>query len=272
MRHTGPVTGGERSLGLSGAPNARDLGGLPVRDGVVRPGLLLRAPALGRLTDEDVAVLGGYGLTDLLDLRHGSEIEVAPADRLPGGLHVAHIPIFDPAHPVFTYVSAVLLGQDLSEYQHLGMAGTPYAMRQIYRWFVESPMARAGFSTALHRIAEASGPLVFHCSAGKDRTGWLSVVLLTALGAGLDTATADYLATNTLQAGVNESIMRRLRDRRGIAPATLAPVLTAAPEYLAESLAAVERGYGGFDGYLRDALEVDDELVERLRKRLVRTA
>src|ERR1043166_8158977 len=117
-----------RTLGLHGAPNTRDLGGLPVAGGrTVRPGLVFRAPALGRLTDEDVAVLAGLGLTDLLDLRHGSEIEMAPPARLPAGPQVAHIPIFDPAHPVFTYVSAVLLGQDLDRYAELAVEGTPGA-------------------------------------------------------------------------------------------------------------------------------------------------
>src|ERR1700742_2965087 len=75
------VTAEPRSLGLVGAPNARDLGGLTVGDGrTVRSGLLYRAPALGRLTEQDVQRLGRCGLTDLLDLRHGSEIEVAPPD------------------------------------------------------------------------------------------------------------------------------------------------------------------------------------------------
>src|SRR5438874_11138728 len=115
-----------RSLGLTGARNARDLGGLATPDGhTVRPGLVFRAPALGRLTDGDVTILRGLGLTDLLDLRHGSEIVSSPPDRLPAGLAVAHIPIFDPAHPVFTYVSALLLGQDLDPYAHLAVEGTP---------------------------------------------------------------------------------------------------------------------------------------------------
>src|SRR2546430_12085861 len=126
-----------RSLGLVGAPNTRDLGGLPAVDGrTVRSGLVFRAPALGRLTDEDVAVLARLGLTDLLDLRHGSEIDTAPPDRLPAGPQVAHIPIFDPAHPVFTYVSAVLLGPDPSRYAQLAVRGSTAAQLTLHRWLV----------------------------------------------------------------------------------------------------------------------------------------
>jgi protein-tyrosine phosphatase len=75
----------ERSLGLVGAPNARDLGGLPVAGGRrVRRGVLLRSGAPGRLVDRDLDVLAGLRLALVMDLRHESEIALAPGDRLPG--------------------------------------------------------------------------------------------------------------------------------------------------------------------------------------------
>jgi protein-tyrosine phosphatase len=259
-----------RSLGLVGAPNARDLGGLAVADGrAVRAGLVYRAPALGRLTEHDVARLGRCGLTDLLDLRHGSEIEVAPPDRLPAGPHVAHIPIFDPAHPVFTYVSAVLLGHDLAAYEELGAEGTPGAMLAIYRWFVTSPAGRAGFGKALQRIADATGPLLYHCSAGKDRTGWLTATLLSALGADRDTVYADYELTNEVSAAVNESLLSAIATARGVDADLLRPVLVASPRYLNEAFAAADREYGGIDGYLRDGLGLDGDDLGRLQARLL---
>jgi protein-tyrosine phosphatase len=258
-----------RSLGLAGAPNARDIGGLPVEGGAVRPGLIYRAPALGRLTDQDVARLDRCGLTDLLDLRHGSEIDVAPPDRLPAGPQVAHIPIFDPAHPVFTYVSAVLLGHDLSAFEDLEAEGTPGAMLAIYRWFVASPAGRAGFATAMHRIADATGPMLYHCSAGKDRTGWLSAILLSTLGADMATIRGDYLLTNEIGAAGNEAILAAMGSRRGVDPDLARPVLAAAPEYLDESFAQVGRDYGSMDGYLRVGLGLDDQVIRRLRARLV---
>jgi protein-tyrosine phosphatase len=264
------VTAQRRSLGLVGAPNARDLGGLTVADGRrVRTGLVYRAPALGRLTEQDVQRLGRCGLTDLLDLRHGSEIEVAPPDRLPPGLHVAHIPIFDPAHPVFTYVSAVLLGHDLAAYSELSAAGTPGAMLAIYGWFVTSPAGRTGFGTALHRIVDGNGPLLYHCSAGKDRTGWLTAMLLTALGADRDAVYADYELTNEVSAAGNESLLSAIATSRGVDADLLRPVLLASPAYLDEAFAAADREFGGVDGYLRDGLGLDEDDITRLRARLL---
>ena len=236
---------------------------------MVRTGLVFRAPALGRLTDDDVATLGRLGLSDLLDLRHGSEIDTAPPDRLAGGPHVAHIPIYDPDHPVFTYISAVLLGHDLDAYAGLAVEGTASAMLAIYRWFVVAPAATTAFATALRRIAAASGPVLYHCSAGKDRTGWLSATLLGVLGVDRATIMADYLLTNEASGPDNEKVMEILGVRRGVPPELLRPVLTAAPEYLHAAYAAAEERYGSFDGYLRDGLGLDDAELTQLRHRLL---
>jgi protein-tyrosine phosphatase len=221
------------------------------------------------LTDQDVANLGRLGLTDLLDLRHGSEIEIAPPDRLPAGPQVAHLPIFDPAHPVFTYVSAVLLGHDLGRYAGLAVEGTPGAMLAIYRWFVTAPAARTAFGTALRRIAAASGPLLYHCSAGKDRTGWLSAVLLGALGADRSTIIEDYVLTNEVTASDVEKILGALNVGKGVPPELLRPVLDAAPEYLDAALAQMVADYGTLDRYLRDGLGLDEEELAALRARLL---
>jgi protein-tyrosine phosphatase len=262
--------GNLRSLGLTGAPNARDLGGVSAADGrTIRSGLVFRAPALGRLTDGDVAALARLGLIDLLDLRHGSEIEMAPPDRLPAGPQVAHIPIFDPAHPVFTYVSAVLLGHDLNRYAALAAEGTPAAMLAIYRWFVRDPAARNGFGTALRRIAAASGPLLYHCSAGKDRTGWLTALLLAALGVDRPAIVEDYLLTNEVTAVDMDKVVDLLNARKGVPPDVLRPVLDAAPEYLDAAFAQVDAEFGGLDRYLRAGLGLDDAELAGLRRRLL---
>jgi protein-tyrosine phosphatase len=262
--------GNLRSLGLVGAPNARDLGGLTGADGrTVRSGLVFRAPALGRLTEADVAALGRLGLTDLLDLRHGSEIEIAPPDRLPAGPQVAHIPVFDPAYPVFTYVSAVLLGRDLDRHAQLAVEGTPAAMLAIYRWFVSAPLARAAFGTAMCRIAAASGLLLYHCSAGKDRTGWLSAVLLGALGADRATIIEDYLLTNEVMAGDMAKLLDALNARKGVPPEVMRPLLDVTPDYLDAAFGQVELDYGTFDAYLRDGLGLGADELAALRARLL---
>jgi len=257
---------------LAGAPNARDLGGLVGAGGrAVRPGALIRASGLGRLLDDDLPTLEKLGVTCVIDLRSPAEIEVAPPDRLVGDPRVVHIPVHDPAHPVFTYVSAVMLGHDLGAYEALAREGTTGAMESIYRWFVSGPAAREAFAHAVRTIAEpTNAPLLYHCSAGKDRTGWLSAVLLTALGVEPDAIRADYLRTNDLADGTNEAIMGAMLVRRPSLDLTaIRPVLEARPSYLDAAYAEVAKVYGGMDAYLRDGLGVDEATVSALRARLL---
>jgi protein-tyrosine phosphatase len=257
------------TLGLVGAPNARDLGGLVTVDGGrLRRGALLRASALGRLSDQDVAALSKLDLSLVIDLRDPSEIRVAPPDRLPEPLPpTRHIPVFDAAHPVFTYISAILLGHGGADYAGLREQGTPAAMLAIYRWFVADAGARRSFGAALRAIAGAGGrPVLFHCSAGKDRTGWLSAVLLELLGVDRSVIVEDYLATNGYAQAVNLAIMDAMRAR-GLAvdPDTLLPLFEARLEYLSAAYAEVEREFGGVGGYVHAGLGIDRATIAALR-------
>jgi protein-tyrosine phosphatase len=261
----------EQGWRLAGAPNARDLGGLVgVDQRRIRPGLLLRSGALGRLTDEDLRLVETFGVRCVVDLRYRGEIDAAPADRIPGGARVAHLPVHDPAHPLFGYVSAVLLGHEPDAYVGLAQQGTPAAMADIYRWFVTGEAARRQFGAAVRLAAGDDLPLLFHCSAGKDRTGWLAVVLLTALGVEPAVIRADYLLTNERSAAVNEVILAAMRRRYpNLREESVRPVLEVRESYLDAAYDEVARSYGTFDAYLRDGLGCDDEIIDSLRARLL---
>ncbi|HEV7898069.1 MAG TPA: tyrosine-protein phosphatase [Planosporangium sp.] len=275
----------ERGLGLVGAPNARDLGGIVTADGRrVREGVLLRSCALGRLTDGDVARLTERKVACVVDLRDASEINAAPPDRLPmdPAPRIHHIPVFDPRHPVFTYVSAMLMGHDtaaadVAAGEMAAVApgeGPAGAMVAIYRWMVTDAGARAGFGAAVRAVAEAQGEtLLFHCSAGKDRTGWLSAIVLSVLGVDRDTIVADYLATNDYARATNVSIMNAMRAKgRAAQPGLLLPLFEARLEYLTAAYDEAERVYGGMAGYVRDGLDVDGDTTDAIRDLLLPAA
>jgi protein-tyrosine phosphatase len=269
----------ERSLRLTGAPNARDLGGLVTSDGrQIRTGRLVRSGGLGRLTDADLPVLATFGFACRIDLRHDSELTWAPPDRLPEPApRVLRLPLYDQAYVAFTQVASILSGAGVDDLAGdtalavLDEGGARAAMRDLYRWFVNGAGARALYATAVRAVADpANLPTLFHCSAGKDRTGWLAVVLLTALGVDPAVIREDYLRTNT----DNEGFQRLLLDllARRLPPAELTairPMLAARPEYLDEAYAEVERVYGSFDGYLRRGLGLDDRVLTSLRTHLL---
>ncbi len=270
------MTADGRALGLAGAPNARELGGLVGADGrPVRRGVLVRSGALGRLTDTDLPVLGELALACLVDLRHGSEVAQSPTRQLPDPApRVVHAPVYDEHHRVFSYVSyltALVSGGDLRPYADLAAQGVAAAMAEIYRWFVTGAEARASFGGACRALADpANLPALFHCSVGKDRTGWLSAILLTVLGVDRAAIREDYLHSNEATAHAQQRLLDRLAQRRpDMDPEAVRPLLQARPEYLAAAYQEVERRYGSFEAYLSGGLGLDAPTRQALRANLL---
>jgi protein-tyrosine phosphatase len=256
-----------RDLGLTGLPNARDLGGYPGAHGrSVRPGLLLRSEALTNATPEDVTALAQIGVETVVDLRGDSEVKSFGEGPWPG--RRVHVPTADLTQAVFSrMLSAGPDGEPLAE------AEAHQVMIDMYRQFVADESCRAAYAEAVALVTEQATqgtPILFHCTAGKDRTGWLAAIILTALGADRETVYADYLLTNeraTKGRGAESraKLLAQLRhlvgDRQPVAP-----LLDVRREYLQAAFDEAESKHGSFDAYLRNALGAD---VDRLRETLL---
>jgi protein-tyrosine phosphatase len=263
------------TLGLQKAPNARDLGGYAGAQGRrIRSGLLFRADSLHRLSEADLATLAELKLSCLIDMRSPREVVSVGADRLPTPppAQLVSLPVFDPEEKIFVSVG-VLLGRSTDATLPVADSATAgHLMRQLYRWFVSSPLARQTFAAAVRLIADEEAlPLLFHCTAGKDRTGWLSAVVLSALGVERDDVIADYLLTEELNAGSNEFLLTVLAKRM-IDPPAAVPLLQARREYIEAAFAEADARYGGMDGYLRDGLGLDEATLSALRSNLLEPA
>lgn len=238
-----------RSLRLAGATNFRDLGGYAGHQGrTVRWRRLLRSDHLARLTDEDIATLGaalGPGLR-VCDLRGVAERETA-ACIVPGAV-VHSLPI-EPT--IVQRLNELVAGG-----HRLTAADTVALMQDTYRGFVRqnTPRFAALFT---HLLAPTEAPLVFHCTAGKDRTGFAAALVLSALGVPREVVVHDFLLTN--------DHLRPHADWRGDLPEDVTRVLwgVQAP-FLEAAWAAVEEDFGSMDGYLRDGLGVGAAERERL--------
>ncbi len=239
---------------LENASNLRDLGGWPTVDGrIVRTGVVFRAPALVRLSAADEAAIAALGLRTVCDLRGMREAENTPVEL--AGARRAGLPI-EPT-----------VGASLRDILRTGIATghvTPEEMlellREAYQAYALQSFPRYRALFALLR-SEADLPLLFHCSAGKDRTGFGAALLLTALGVAWEHVVADYLATNRLW-------------RREIAeffelPAPVKDALLSAHEpLLASAFDAVRSEYGSVDLYLEHAIGLDGHAREELRAAL----
>jgi len=286
-----------RSLGLTGAVNARDLGGYRTGDGeVVRHGVVLRADALNRLGEDDLAVLASCGLRQVVDLRSLVEVREAGPDRIPGlpaaeivaaelsdtavtvertdpdGITLHHLPVFAADFDIYVALRNALADRDADHQRALlGDGKARQLMIGLYRWFVTDAVARERFATVLRLLAEPGGtPLLFHCSAGKDRTGWTAAVLLTALGVDRETVFEDYLLTNERSAALIEHIVDSF-GTRGLMkePALLLPVFLADRDYLEAAFEEVTAGWGTFERFWQDGLGLDDGVLDGLRANLL---
>ncbi len=266
------------TLGLANATNARDLGGQVTRDGRrVRAGILFRANSLHNLSEADLLVLADLRLACVIDLRELAEARTLGADRLPvPAPRLVELPVLDASENTDLFGLMRRAMRDGAEPDALDFlrpdapgGGAPAIMAETYRRFVSGPAGRTGFARALRLIADAQTlPLMFHCTAGKDRTGWLAATVLSALEVERDAIMADYLRTNELTSDAIAAI-RALLDGKVSDPTVIVPMLDARAIYLEAGFAEAEMLYGGMEGYLREGLGADDALLDSLRANLL---
>ncbi|MFI9360289.1 tyrosine-protein phosphatase [Kitasatospora sp. NPDC053057] len=262
-----------RSLGLRGAVNARDLGGYRTAGGrSVRGGVALRSDGLNHVTAEDLDPLGALGLRAVVDLRSSEEIREAGPDRLPDGVATHHLPLLAMDFDIHLMLRSALSDRSPRKQRSLLGNGRAAAMMTgLYRWFVTDPVARERFAALLRLLADPDGvPLLFHCSAGKDRTGWAAALVLTALGVERETVLADYLLTNERSAPVVDRVLEDFGSRGLMRePELLLPVFRADRDYLDAAFAEVEAGWSGFDAFWREGLGLDEDVLTGLRTNLL---
>ena len=239
----------DRSLGLSGASNFRDLGGYAGTGGrPVRWRRLFRSDHLAALTPEDARTFQQLGVTRTFDFRGTGERAAVPYD-LPGVTQHAL-----PIEPTVVQRMKDLL--DAGE--TVTPAHTVELMQHTYRAFVHDNATR--FRALFSHLLESDAPLVFHCTAGKDRTGFAAALILLALGVPRDVVMQDYLLTNDLYQ------MPVLDDSR--APREVLNVLWRVQEaFLDAALQAVDQDFGGPERYLAQQLHLSPAAHERLKAR-----
>jgi len=232
---------------------------------------VFRSGALCALTDRDLLTLEEVGMAQVIDLRGASEVSLFGPDRLPAGGACRHasLPVFDPELTVYAILGGTL---DAARAQQVLADGQGRElMIELYRGFVDAAPARVNFGAALNHVADGDRlPTLFHCTAGKDRTGWLAAVLLSLLGVPLDAVVADYLITNERLGDHVQAAVATLCAKQGIRdPGLIEPMIDASPSYLAAAFDEIGRTYGSFDEFLADGLGVSEDTQARLRQDLL---
>jgi protein-tyrosine phosphatase len=253
---SGGTTPFQRAGIMEGAPNFRDLGAYPSENGkhtVSRK--IFRSQMLAQLSDRDTAMIKEWGIRTVIDFRNNAEVSEEPS-RLPEGVKIIRLPI-DAGRNDTLQIMQQLMSGSLDSTQCVAF------MQEINCRFVTEfiPQYRAFFSILLQ--AE-SYPAVFHCTAGKDRTGFAAAMLLSALGVDWDTVMTDYLLTNQYLKPPAPALQLPEQAMLG-----LRQMWSVQPSYLYAAKEEILKRYGSIDNYLHQALNVGEAEKDRLKQYLL---
>jgi protein-tyrosine phosphatase len=251
----GAVVAGARNLGLSGLSNFRDLGGYPTAGGqTVRWGVAFRSDAL-LLDDEGIKFFTDLGIKAIYDLRSDHERETSP-NRLPGGDFVVR------------HLSVV--GEESARNAiEAGLTNGEAFLADLYVKILERSAGLIG--TVIAGLAdEKLLPAVFHCAAGKDRTGIVAAVLLLALGVEEELVLDDYELTSRYRNPelVKERIAH-LQEQHPVSAEGVAGLMRTPRWAMEGAVKEIENRYGGIDGYLTGAAEIPAQTLADLRRLLL---
>jgi protein tyrosine/serine phosphatase len=256
-----------RILALEGVANFRDYGDYATAAGArIRPQRLYRSASHALATDADLEIIDGLNLAVVVDLRRPVERQRAPSRRpagFTGQVIATEIGADEEDDPWWQFVA----NSDLSE-----EAFRNYLAR-YYRHAPFDPKLVDVFARYFLALAEAEGPVLIHCAAGKDRTGILAALTHQMIGVHDDDIIADYLLTNEA-IGMDQRVplmQQAIADGVGRAPSEAAVRVAMSVEaaYLAGALETIATRSGGVDAYLKDVLGVDAALRDKVAARLL---
>jgi protein-tyrosine phosphatase len=244
-----------RRVVLDGATNFRDLGGYATRDGgITRWRTVYRSDGLHELTASDLDRMGELGIRNVYDLRRDDERAVRP-NRVTSIALCLMSPV--EAGGVAAPDLAVLTDRRSGE----------LFLHRLY----EDMLVHSGavIGEVFWMLSAADGlPAVFHCHAGKDRTGLIAALLLELLGVDRETVLDDYQLTETFRGAGRAASLERL-VAEGMARDAAAGMIGAPRWAMAAPLARLDRDFGGVEAYLVERAGLDAVVLDRLKEQLV---
>ncbi len=254
------------SLKITSVPNLRDLGGYSTADDrIVASGLVYRADQLSGVTPEDMGKLAELNLTNAYDLRTAAEREKRP-DELPSGVNYVWLDVLADSPQAGPAQLELLMQDPQAANAELGGGKIEEGFRQSYREFVSLPSAQREFRNLFLALGDEDKlPAVFHCTTGKDRTGWAAAALLTLLGVPQETVMQDYLRSNDYILPAYQAAIDGFVAAGGDAEIPQA-ILGVKQEYLDAALDEMQRRYGSIENYFAEGLGIDEARQEALRK------
>ncbi len=240
--------------------NFRDLGGLKTRSGeTVKKHRLLRSGVLQDLPmNEHEILVDAYDLKTVVDLRRDDELVKHPDDQI-DGVKNYHISIMEGDTKTTTQET---LMQSIDEHDVHGL------MKGLYRQLIMNPYAQKQYRAFVEVLLnQKSGAVLFHCQAGKDRTGLAAAIILTILGVSESDIMEDYLKTNASRKQANEEMAKGLRAKGKTEQEIehFLALMSVSADFLEAAYDEATKNYGSFNAYITKALHVSDKERQKLK-------
>lgn len=256
---------------LEGLKNTRDLGGFPTKDGRhIRPCRLIRSGELFNGTEADMAALTQqYHLKKVLDFRTSKEREEHPDPELPGVVN-HHMPLLDEKAPGVTREGqdGDMMEQLLSFLMSSDFDSAGY-MAGIYEQIITGAMTQKQYGQMFDELlSQKEGAVLWHCTAGKDRAGIASILILSALDVPESIIEEDYLKVNEFYREDNEKLcdmMEKKTNNHSIRQGIL-DMFSVHKEYLERVMAVIQRNYGTMEDYLEMVLGLTPDKKAALKQ------
>ena len=260
-----------KRIQAEGLFNTRDLGEMRTADGrKIRSGLLFRSGMLAPATENDLTFLRSLGLTRIIDFRAPEEIQSKPDPEI-AGAEKYFLPADD-------NLGVGLRRDEEAERQLIEIvldrvaADPDYAveyMQDMYRRLASSPHSVSVYRNFIHLVLEnETGVTLWHCTAGKDRAGFASVIVEKILGVDDEVILADYLYTNECMEDELNRILVMLKNQpRALPEKALRQLFGAESSYFYALYDAINDVHGGWDAFLKNGLSIGESEIRRLRDR-----
>ncbi|WP_149525936.1 tyrosine-protein phosphatase [Sphingobacterium hotanense] len=243
----------ERLIPLEGPSNFRDIGGVKTKDGKqVKWGQFYRADALGSIQEDEFPYIESLKISKVYDLRSDEEIATSK-DNLPASIRWIH-------HPIFNGDNSAQMNAVMQKIKSGDMTAEDSRNLLITanKEFINSNLD--AFKVLVRELLDNEEPSLFHCTAGKDRTGLTSALLLSVLGVDKETVINEYLMTNyyTLPKMARKKDPKMAAAFANIDPQVMLPLMSVDRSYLEAAFTEIEKQYGDMDKFIREGLEISD--------------
>lgn len=259
------MTQAGQSLGIKSVPNLRDLGGYKASDGsIIARGVLYRSNQLSDVSPNDMQVLSALRLKNVCDLRTLAERTTRP-EELPEDVNYVILDALADAQQAGPAMLEKLMINPDQANAALGNGKAEEGFKASYRQFVTLPSAQKAYSELFKMLATKEGtPLLFHCTTGKDRTGWAAASFLTLMGVSKEIVYEDYLRSNDY---ILPSYKKLIDDfvNAGGEPSIPNAILGVKKEYLDAAFDEMKNKYGTIENYFSEALNVNEQEQKTLK-------